>query len=106
MEPLAIITMILGVFTSLAYLLQTLKIMHLHESRDIALPTYAILFITAFFWLIYGISIQNTPLIATYIVGTLTTASIVVVYFVYKKTGRLRKSSKSLASRSHKTRRA
>jgi|TARA_Y100000031_G_C8253649_1_gene401946 uncharacterized protein with PQ loop repeat len=65
--------MSLGVLASLSFLFQTLKIMHLHESKDVALLTYIILFITAVFWLMYGISIQDTPLMVSYSVGTLST---------------------------------
>ncbi|MBD3252936.1 hypothetical protein GF386_04345 [Candidatus Pacearchaeota archaeon] len=84
MNLLAIITMTLGIVSSLSFLFQTLKIIHLHESKDIALLTYLVLFITAVFWLLYGISIRDTPLIASYTVGTLCTFSVIVVYFFYK----------------------
>lgn len=95
MNLLAIITMSLGTLAALGFLFQTLKIIHLRESRDIALTTYIILFITALFWLMYGISIRDMPLIVSYIVGTLTTLSVIIVYFVYKKKGKLRKTRKS-----------
>jgi MtN3 and saliva related transmembrane protein len=91
MNLLAIVTMCLGVFASLSFLFQTLKIMHLHESRDVALSTYTILFVTAIFWLLYGISISDLPLMVSYTVGTLSTFSVIIVYFVYKKQGKLKK---------------
>ncbi len=90
MNLLALITMLFGVLASLSFLFQTVKIMHLHESKDVALPTYSVLFVTAIFWLLYGISINNMPLMVTYVVGVLTSASVIVVYFVYRKQGKFK----------------
>jgi uncharacterized protein with PQ loop repeat len=92
MNLLAVITMFLGVFASLSFLFQTLKIMHLHESKDVALTTYLILFVTAVFWLAYGISISDIPLMVSYTVGTLSTFSVIIVYFIYRKRGKLKKT--------------
>lgn len=91
MNLFGLAAMLFGVLASLSFFFQTYKIMHLHESRDVALPTYSILFITAGFWLAYGISIKNIPLIVSYTVGTLSTLSVIVVYLVYKGQGKFKK---------------
>lgn len=84
-EPLAMAVTALGVAGALSVLFQTIKIVHLRESRDISLLTYVILFINALFWLMYGFSLGDLPLIITYIVATATTLSVIVAYFVYQK---------------------
>lgn len=91
MNLFGLTAMLFGVLASLSFFFQTYKIMHLHESQDVALPTYSILFITAGFWLAYGINIRNIPLMVSYAVGTLSTLSVIVVYFLYKKQGRFKK---------------
>lgn len=90
MNLLGFITMCLGVFASLSFFFQTMKIMHLHESKDVALPTYIVLFVTAVFWLAHGLNINDTPLIASYTVGTLSTLSVIIVYFIYRKQGKIK----------------
>jgi|TARA_Y100000310_G_C20447258_1_gene699027 MtN3 and saliva related transmembrane protein len=85
MGLLPVITTFLGVFAALSFFFQTIKIIKSKESKNVSLTTYIILFITALFWLMYGLSISDVPLIVSYIVGTLSTLSVIIVYFVYKK---------------------
>ena len=85
MGLLAVIVTFLGVLAAFSFFFQTIKIIRSKDSKSISLTTYIILFITALFWLLYGISINDVPLIISYIVGTLSTFSVIFVYFVYKK---------------------
>jgi len=95
-EYLPIIVTALGLITSFSILLQTMKIMHLHESRDVALRMYIIFFINAVMWVLYGISIYDFPIMISYSVGSITTLSVIVAYFVYRKKGKFKKSPKSI----------
>ncbi|MBI1969146.1 hypothetical protein HYS48_00495 [Candidatus Woesearchaeota archaeon] len=94
-EVLATVATLLGILASLSFLIQTMKIMHLHESKDVALPTYLILFVTSVSWLLYGISLSNKPLMLSYGVGTATTFSVILAYFMYKKKGLFATKSRS-----------
>jgi len=85
MNALAIITMLLGICASLSFLFQAIRIREMHDVKNIALPTYAILFVTSFFWLMYGIYLRDIPLIASYSVGVLSISSVIVLYEIYKK---------------------
>lgn len=85
MNWLAITTTVLGSLASLGFFFQTIKIVKNRDSKNISLITYLVLFITALFWLFYGISIKNIPLIVSYIIGTLSTASVIVVFLIYRK---------------------
>jgi len=94
MEPLAIIAMSFGVVAALSFFLQTLKIVRLRESKGISLPTYIILFFTTFFWLLYGFSIGDTPLMVSYTVGIFSITSIIIVTLKYRKGGKPKSPSK------------
>ena len=85
MALLAVIVTFLGVLAAFSFFFQTIKIIRSKDSKNISLATYLILFITALFWLMYGISIQDMPLIISYIVGTISTFSVIIVYFLYRK---------------------
>lgn len=66
----------------------------LHESRDVALPMYIIFLANSLVWLGYGASINNLPILVTYSVGTVSALSVIIVYFAYRKQGRLGKAKK------------
>jgi MtN3 and saliva related transmembrane protein len=91
MSVLAITVTFLGVLAAFSFFFQTIKIIRSGESKSVSLTTYIILFITALFWLLYGISINDKPLIISYIVGTISTLSVIVVYFIYRKKVKKRK---------------
>lgn len=90
LDILAIAAAISGIISTLGIFMQTIKIMHLHESRDVALPMYLIFFINAIIWLSYGIAINNIPIMVSFGIGTIATLSVIMVYFHYKKKGKLK----------------
>ena len=83
METLELLTAVFGVISSLSFFLQAWKIEKVHESRDVSLPMYVILFINGIIWLAYGITLGNTPIMATFTITTLGTATIIIEYFRY-----------------------
>jgi len=85
MEPIEIVAMTLGTIAAASFFLQAFKIEKLRESKEIALPMYLILLVTAITWLLYGISIGSLPLIVSYTVGVVSNATVIVVYFTYNK---------------------
>ena len=85
MEPIEIVAMTLGTIAAASFFLQAFKIEKLRESKEIALPMYVILLVTAITWLLYGISIGSLPLIVSYTVGVVSNATVIVVYFMHDK---------------------
>jgi MtN3 and saliva related transmembrane protein len=84
MELIATLATVMGIITGSSFFIQTIKIIKRKSSKDIALLTYSILGIGSIIWLIYGITITDLPLIISYTIGTLSTFSVIVVYFIYK----------------------
>ncbi len=84
MEPIEILAMTLGTISAASFFFQTLKIEKMHEAKEIALPTYTILLVTAIVWLFYGFHIKSTPLIVSYTVGIISTATVIAAYFHYR----------------------
>ena len=81
----ATLATVLGVIASISFLLQTLKIERLHESRDVSLPMYILLFVNAIVWVAYGVQINNTPLMISNSIGAISTATVILVYLRYER---------------------
>lgn len=81
---LPIITTIFGILMGIAYFPQTYKIFKRKSARDVSLATYSLFGIGIFFWLLYGISITNYPIIIPNGVALLGALSVIVAYFVNK----------------------
>ena len=84
-EILAILATILGILMSAANFPQTLKILKRKSCADVSLATYLMLLPGASIWFLYGVSLNNLPLIITNLVGVVSTVSVIMVYYVYKK---------------------
>jgi uncharacterized protein with PQ loop repeat len=93
MEILELLAAVFGVISSLSFFLQAWKIENVHESKDVSLPMYVILFINAIIWLAYGLTTGNFAIMATFTITTLGTATIIFEYFRYGE--RIRKKSKT-----------
>ncbi|MDD5340789.1 MAG: SemiSWEET family transporter, partial [Candidatus ainarchaeum sp.] len=83
-DLLPVLATILGVGGALSILFQTVKMVRLHESRDVALPTYFVLFLNSAVWLAYGTRIGDLPLVIANVVATVTTLSVIVAFFIYR----------------------
>lgn len=94
LEYLPVIVTVVGIITSLSMFLQTIKIMHLHESRDVALPFYLLIVLNSLLWVTYGFTIGDFPLIITFSIAIMASISVVIVYFVYRKKGKFEKMKK------------
>ena len=77
----------LGSLAALSFFFQTFRIVRNRDSRNVSLSTYIILFVTALAWLLYGLSIGDVPLIVSYVIGSVSTFSVIVVYFMYRGRG-------------------
>jgi MtN3 and saliva related transmembrane protein len=85
---LAIITIFTGSMLSLAYFPQAYKIWKRKSAEDISLAMFGIIFPALVIWLLYGLSINNFPLIIANAIGVIGCGSIILLYFKYKKRGK------------------
>jgi MtN3 and saliva related transmembrane protein len=84
-EILAAITTVTGSMLSLAYFPQVYKIWKRKSAEDISLAMFGIVFPALIIWLLYGLSINNFPLIISNIIGVIGCGSVIILYFRYKK---------------------
>lgn len=84
-EILAILAIITGVISSLAYFMQIYKMHKRKSSADISLNAYLVWFFSSVIWLFYGLAINDFPLIITLAIGLIGTIIVIILYFVYKK---------------------
>lgn len=82
---LMMITTISGSIMSLAYFPQIYKMLQRKSVEDISIVLFSILFVGMIIWLLYGLSINNIPLIAANAISIIGTGGIIVLYFKYKK---------------------
>ena len=87
MDTLAIISalaLITGVMMAFGNFPQAYKIFKRKSAGDVSLITYLIFFVGSVTWLAYGIASNDVPIIASYSVGTLSTALVIAGWFKYK----------------------
>ena len=81
----AILATILGTAMSLAYFAQVYKIYRRKSVADISPVTYAVFLPGTLVWLLYGISINSTPLRVANVVGVIGVGGVLCEYLVYRK---------------------
>jgi len=82
---LSVLATIFGTAMSFAYIPQIYKIYKRKSVADISLIMYLVFFPGLVIWLLYGISIDNIPLIIANMVGVVCAAIIIIEYFIYRK---------------------
>jgi len=85
MSFLSILTTIVGMGMSFGYFAQTIKIIKRKSAQDVSLITYLIFGFGIVIWLLYGISIKDTPIILSNIAALLGALSVMGAYGYYKK---------------------
>lgn len=66
-------------------ILQAIKIIRLKEAKDVSIYTFLIIFVIGIMWLIYGIQIQNLPLIIGNSIKLFSSFTVVIAYSIYKQ---------------------
>ena len=84
MNPITIIGLLAGTFTTIAFLPQLIKTLKLKETKDLSLWMYIILCSGVFLWLVYGLLIKDLPIIAANSIS-LVLASIILFYKIKYK---------------------
>jgi MtN3 and saliva related transmembrane protein len=73
------------IVTSLAWLPQVMKTMKTKSTKDLSLGTFALLFTGAILWLVYGIYINDRPLITAHGVTALLTGLVFYYTLISRK---------------------
>jgi MtN3 and saliva related transmembrane protein len=79
-----IIGTIAGIFTSIASLPQLIKSWKTKQTKDISLLTFSILDAGVFLWAIYGIMIDDYPVMIANIITFVIVSGIVILKLKYK----------------------
>ena len=78
-----IIGIIAGIITTLSTLPQAIKIIRLKRTKDISLGMYILLFTGVSLWFVYGILINDIPLIFANAVGSVLSFLILIMKLKY-----------------------
>jgi len=85
LDIIAMLATVFGLLSAVGYFPQAFKMYRRRSSADISLSAYAIWLATAVVWTVYGIAIEEYPLIITSVVNVLGSLSVMVLYFRYKR---------------------
>jgi MtN3 and saliva related transmembrane protein len=80
LETLAAIT---GIFSSFAMLPQIYRIFKRKSAKDISIWTYLYMLGAGVIWLLYGLNIQNFPILVSNLISSLAMIGIIVGWFLY-----------------------
>ncbi|NIO44922.1 MAG: hypothetical protein GTN36_05220 [Candidatus Aenigmarchaeota archaeon] len=84
-DIIGILATVIGIITSVGFYLQTFRIIRRKSSADVSVKAFSLFSIGIFTWFVYGISLNNLPLIISNIVALIGTLSVIITYFKYKK---------------------
>ena len=84
-DLLPILATLAGIAMSASYAWQVYRIVQGRRSGDISLSLYTVLTLGMIVWLAYGISLDNNPMIITFVLGLIGTLSVVIVTLKYRK---------------------
>ena len=84
MNYITITGFVAAVFTTSAFLPQAIKIIRTKKTSDISLLMYSVMAIGSFLWLLYGIFLQELPIIVANSIGLVFVCSILVLKIKYK----------------------
>ena len=83
MEWLAFIATIFGIINGFSSIPQSIKIFKRKSAKDISIIAFSLAFIGVIVWLIYGITIKNTPIITSNSAATISIGTILVGWILY-----------------------
>ena len=71
--------------TTIAFVPQLVRVIRRRSAKDVSLPTFLLFSIGVFMWLIYGIDIGSTPVIASNAITLGLSGSILVLKLRYDR---------------------
>lgn len=83
MTILSILATIAGIISGAGNLPQAHKIFRRKSAKDISILTYSIFFIAEIIWFLYGIELKNSPLIISYLFGTICAGLVIIGWLLY-----------------------
>jgi len=83
MTILTLLATFFGIMMSLSGIPQIIKIFKRKSAKDISQVTYSIIFTGGIVWFLYGMEIQNTPIIISNSIGSLVAFVILLGWFLY-----------------------
>lgn len=84
-DVLGILATIFGMVNGGSTIPQTIKIFRRKSAKDISILSFSLAFIGVFVWLVYGIKLQNYPIIISNSIATLSIGAVVFGWFLYGK---------------------
>ncbi|MBF2058119.1 MAG: SemiSWEET transporter [Cyanobacterium sp. T60_A2020_053] len=84
MTTATVIGLMAGALTTISFLPQAIKTWRSKSAKDISLTMFLTFCIGVILWIIYGISIQDLPVLVTNIVTLILAGSILFFKFKYK----------------------
>jgi len=85
MELISSLATVLGIVTGLANVPQILKILKNKSAKDISIIANLLFIISSAVWLLYGIQLNNFPLIIANIIYVITYGLIIIEWIFYSK---------------------
>lgn len=85
MSLLSILATIFGTIGGLANIPQVYRIFKRKSAKDISILTYSIILSSCIIWILYGIEIENIPLIITNALGVVSIILVIIGWFLYGK---------------------
>ncbi|MEK6830115.1 MAG: SemiSWEET family transporter [Nanoarchaeota archaeon] len=80
-----ILATVMGIIMSLGYFPQAYKIYKNKSSKNISILSYIIFSLGTLTWLIYGISINDLPIILGFILGVIGSWLVLILTLIYNK---------------------
>lgn len=74
----------MGVVMSLGYFPQAYKIWKSKSSNDISIPAFLIFSLGTLTWFIYGILIEDMPLVISFVLGVIGSWAVLIFALIYK----------------------
>ncbi len=78
-----ILGLIAAVLTTTSFVPQVIQVWKTHQTKDLSLPMYLILFAGSCFWLVYGLLIASLPVIAVNATCIVLTFAIIMMKLRY-----------------------
>ena len=83
MTTLSVLAAVSGVIGSVAMFPQVYKIFKRKSAKDISFFSYAFLFVSGIIWLLYGLEIQDVPILVSQLVGNIALVFVLIGWFLY-----------------------
>ncbi|MFC1570343.1 SemiSWEET transporter [Candidatus Omnitrophota bacterium] len=81
---IGMIGMIAGACTTMSFVPQIIKIIKTRHARDISLLMYVVLTTGIFLWLVYGLLIEEAPIIMANGVAFILCLSVIIMKIAYR----------------------